>query len=86
MTEVVFPAIAPKSTAFAERMHANFLKRHHIIKDDYPAGALVMKQQIPRVSKAHPPWEGPYIVVRRTTGGAHILKDTLSEELPHRVR
>jgi transposase InsO family protein len=85
MTEVVFPAIESKSTAFAKRMHADFMKRHRIIQDDFPAGALVMRQQIPRLSKAHPAWEGPYIVVRRTQGGAYILRNTLDEELSHRV-
>jgi hypothetical protein len=85
MTEVVFPVIESKSTAFTVRFHTDFLKRHQTIKDDYPAGALVKKQQILRVSKAHPAWEGPYIKVRRTTGRAYNLKDAHSEELSHRV-
>ncbi len=30
-------------------------------------------------------WDGPYIVVLRTTGGCYILRHTLNEELSHRV-
>ncbi len=44
-----------------------------------------MRQQLNRQTKAHPAWEGPYIVVRRTTGGSYILRNTLNEELSHRV-
>jgi hypothetical protein len=68
-----------------KHLHADLLKHHHIITYDYPTRALVMNQKIRRISKAHPAWEGPYIVVRKTTGGAYILKDTQSEELSHRV-
>jgi hypothetical protein len=85
MTEIVFPAIETRTSAFAKRMHDDFMKRHQIVKDDFPAGALVMRQQLNRQTKAHPAWEGPYVLVRRTTGGSYILRNTLNEELSHRV-
>ncbi len=51
MTEVVFPAIESRSTAFAERLHANFLKRHYIIK----------KRRLPRGGACNEATDTPYL-------------------------
>jgi hypothetical protein len=63
-------------------MYDDFIKRHKIIKDDFPPGALVMKQVLPRPNKASPAWDGPYFVVRRNRGGSYLLKDATGCLLP----
>jgi hypothetical protein len=85
MTDVVFPAIGDKTQAYAQSVFEGFARRHKIIKDDFPGGALVMRQVKPRQSKMLPSWEGPYMVVRRSRSGGYILKDTLNEELVQKV-
>ncbi len=62
-----------------------FSQRHQIINEDYPAGALVIKQVLPRGSKMLPTWEGPYMVILRSSSGGYMLRDTLKEELLHKV-
>jgi hypothetical protein len=79
MNQVVFPALANRTRTYADKVCQDFLKRHKIIKDDFPQGSLVMKQVIPRSSKAEPGWEGPYTVMRRTRGGTYILRDQTGE-------
>jgi hypothetical protein len=85
MSQAVFPAIAAKTKQYTEKVYKDFITKHRIIREDFPAGALVMKQVIPRPFKAAPAWEGPYIVVRRTRGGAYVLRDATNSELAQLV-
>ncbi len=56
MTEIVFPAIETRTFAFAKRKLEEFMKRHQIVKDNFPVGALVMRQQLNPQTKDHPAW------------------------------
>jgi Chromo (CHRromatin Organisation MOdifier) domain len=85
MSEVVFPATAARTRSYAEAVHRDFIKKHKMIANDYPQGALVMRQVIPRPSKLAPAWEGPYVVVSRSRGGPYILRDSTNEELVQKV-
>jgi hypothetical protein len=85
MSEVVFPAIAGRTRSYAEGIFEDFAKRHKILKEDYPAGALVMRQIKPRTSKLLPAWEGPYIVVQRSRSGAYLLRDATNDLLVQKV-
>ena len=58
MSDVVFPAISGKTTFYAESVFEAFSKRHHILKEDFPPGALVMRKVLPTQSKMLPAWEG----------------------------
>jgi transposase InsO family protein len=85
MSDIVFPAVGARTRSYAEGVFKGFAQRHKIINDDYPAGALVMKQVLPRGSKMLPTWEGPYMVILRSRSGGYVLRDTLNEELVHKV-
>ena len=85
MSQVVFPAVAARTRSYAEGVFNDFVKRHKIIKDDFPAGSLVMRQQVPKGSKLTPAWEGPYIVVHRSRGGPYTLRDSTNDLLCHKV-
>lgn len=82
MNKVVFPAISSRTEEYSTRVYDEFMKRHKIIKDDFPPGALVMKQVLPRANKATPAWDGPYFVVRRNRGGSYLLRDATGCLLP----
>ena len=82
MHQVVFPAIAGRTTEYNKRVLKDFFKKHELITTDYPSGALVMKQVLPRTSKSEPAWEGPYFVIKRNRGGAYVLRDSANSVLP----
>jgi transposase InsO family protein len=85
MHDVVFPAMAERSRIAAERVYDAFARKNKIIADDFPQGSLVMRQNKLRSAKVDPAWEGPYMVVRRSRGGAYVLRDTTRDELSQRV-
>jgi hypothetical protein len=85
MSEIVFPAIAGRTRLYADGVFDDFAKRHKIIKDDYPPGALVMRQIKPRTSKLLPAWEGPYVIIQRSRGGAYLLRDSTNDLLVQKV-
>ncbi|KAG0349421.1 hypothetical protein BGZ54_004375, partial [Gamsiella multidivaricata] len=73
MTEVVFPAVSAKSRATQKRMIERFNRT--VLHNEFPDGAKVMTLDPILGDKLTPKYEGPYVVVRRTTGGAYVLKD-----------
>ncbi len=70
MSDVIFPAVAARTRSYADEVHKGFAKKRKIITEDLPEGSLVMRQVKPRGSKMLPGWEGPYVVIRRSRGGA----------------
>jgi hypothetical protein len=85
MSDVVFPAVAARTHSYAEGVYKSFAKKHKIVTEDLPEGALVMRQVKPRGSKMLPGWEGPYVVIRRNRGGAYLLRDSTGEQLVDRI-
>jgi len=73
MTKTVFPAISAKARATQQRMIERFNRT--ILHNEFPDGAKVMSLDPIKGDKLSPRYEGPYTVVRRTTGGAYELKD-----------
>jgi hypothetical protein len=73
MTEVVFPAVDKKSTETQAKMIARF--NASILHNSFPEGSKVMTLDPIRSGKLTPIYEGPYTVVRRTTGGTYELRD-----------
>ncbi|KAG0250068.1 hypothetical protein DFQ27_009635, partial [Actinomortierella ambigua] len=73
MTETVFPAIAAKSRSTQRKMIERFNRT--ILHNEYPDGSKVMAVDPIRGDKLSPSYEGPYTVIRRTTGGTYELKD-----------
>jgi transposase InsO family protein len=85
MSEVIFTAIAGRTRSYVVGIFEDFAKRHKILKEDYPAGALVMRQINPRTYKLLPAWEGPYIVVQRSRSGAYLLREATDDRLVQKV-
>src|SRR6202000_275107 len=52
-----------------------------VLHSEFPDGAKVMSLDPILGDKLSPRYEGPYTVVRRTTGGSYVLKDATGEEL-----
>ncbi len=85
MSEIVFPAISGRTRSYAEGVFDDFARRHKMLKEDYPPGALVMRQITPRGSKLLPAWEGPDLVVQRSRSGACLLRDSTNDLLVQKV-
>ncbi|GJJ75509.1 hypothetical protein EMPS_07867 [Entomortierella parvispora] len=79
MTEIVFPAIDKKSEETQKKMIARF--NATVLHNEFPDGAKVMTLDPIRGNKLTPRYEGPYTVVRRTTGGSYELRDGTGESL-----
>ncbi|KAF9312679.1 hypothetical protein BG006_004299, partial [Podila minutissima] len=73
MTKTVFPAIQAKTRETQRRMIERFNKT--VLHNEFPDGARVMSLDPLKGDKLSPRYEGPYTVVRRTTGGSYVLKD-----------
>jgi hypothetical protein len=79
MTKVVFPAIQTKTYETQRRMIERFNRT--VLHNEFPDGARVMSLDPIKGDKLSPRYEGPYTVVRRTTGGSYVLKDGTGELL-----
>jgi transposase InsO family protein len=79
MTKTVFPAIDTKTRETQRRMIERFNRT--VLHSEFPDGAKVMSLDPILGDKLSPRYEGPYTVVRRTTGGSYVLKDATGEEL-----
>ncbi|KAI1284278.1 hypothetical protein EDD11_001262, partial [Mortierella claussenii] len=79
MTEIVFPAIQAKTRETQRKMIERFNRT--VLHNEFPDGARVMSVDPIKGDKLAPRYEGPYTVVRRTTGGSYVLKDLTGSEL-----
>jgi hypothetical protein len=73
MTEIVFPAITQKAKLTQKKMIERF--NATVLHNDFPDGAKVMTLDPIKGDKLTPRYEGPFTVVRRTTGGSYELRD-----------
>jgi transposase InsO family protein len=75
ITGLVYPMIKKKTEEFHVITSRNHSKWKPIISHEkFPPGSLVMVKDDTRENKSDPPYEGPFIVIRRNSGGAYILK------------
>ncbi|KAG1454995.1 hypothetical protein G6F57_015383 [Rhizopus arrhizus] len=77
MSNIIFLAIAERTKAYTDIQKGIADKKHRVI--DYPEGSYVMVRVRDRYNNLSPAYQGPYSVVRKTTGGSYVLKD--EEEL-----
>ncbi|PHZ13156.1 uncharacterized protein RHIMIDRAFT_129450 [Rhizopus microsporus ATCC 52813] len=73
MSNIIFPAIAERIKAYTDIQKGIADKKHWII--DYPERSYVMVRVRDRYNNLTPAYQGPYSVVRKTTGGSYVLKD-----------
>ena len=81
MQEELFPGVASKSQATADKAAKAFNKKHRTI--DIPEGTFVMVRDRQRKSKLAPTNVGPYKVIGKTRGGSYVLRDSEGQLLPH---
>jgi hypothetical protein len=82
MQEELFPEVARKSKAKADKTAQAFDKKHRTV-EDIPIDTFVMVRNNQRKSKLEPNNKGPYRVVRKTKGGSYILEDHEGKLLLH---
>ena len=79
MAEIVFPAVEIRVKEYQRRKAAEF--NRSVLLNEFADGARVMAVDPIRGDKLSARYEGPYTVVRRTTGGSYLLKDGTGETL-----
>ena len=83
---LIYPAINDRVIAHKQKMikvlDAN---RKQVVVDDLPTGASVMLVDRVRKNKRESKYVGPYIIVRRSRGGAYVLKDAMGDILDRHV-
>ncbi|KAF9271495.1 hypothetical protein BGZ68_003543, partial [Mortierella alpina] len=79
MTETVFPAIDAKSSETQRKMIERFNRT--ILHNEFPDGSKVMTLDPVLSDALSPRYEGPFVVVRKNTGGAYVLKDGTGKTL-----
>ena len=80
MQEIVFPALKDKVEAYNRIMKNKFDTTHRLI--DFPEKSHVMVKVQSRGTKLAPAYEGPYTVLRKTTGGTYTLQDETGALMP----
>jgi hypothetical protein len=60
-------------------------KRRQLLPAAFPNGSTVMIVDQTRGNKFEPKYVGPYIILRRSRGGAYVLKDMTGDILDRRV-
>jgi transposase InsO family protein len=81
MQEELFPGVASKSRARADKTAKTFNKKHRIL--EIPDDTFVMVRDKQRKSKLAPTNVGPYKVIGKTHGGSYVLEDSEGQLLPH---
>ena len=79
--ELIYPAIHSKTKSYVDKRKEYFDSSKKLLKGDFPEGSLVMVDNPNRKLKTDPKRLGPFIVVRRNTGGAYELKNSLGEAM-----
>ncbi|KAF9995639.1 hypothetical protein BGZ80_007460, partial [Entomortierella chlamydospora] len=79
MTTVVFPTVRERSKITQARMIKRF--NATVLHNEFPDGTMVMTLDPIKGNKLSPRYEGPYMVIKRTSHGSYILKDGTGEVL-----
>lgn len=85
MLEVIHPSVNEKTSRYSKRMKASFHRRHRIHEASFSEGTKVMLETQPRTSKLKARYEGPFSILRQTTGRSYELLDATGKLYPHRV-
>lgn len=73
MSDIVFPAIIEKNAVKMNLAEQSFNKNHNLV--EFSPGEFVMTRLQSSDGNLTPVYEGPYTVVRKTTGGSYVLRD-----------
>ena len=83
---LIYPAIHERIKSGKRKMMQTLDKNRRLISPNaFPAGSTVMLIDPDRDNKFEPKYIGPYTIVRRSRGGAYVLKDATGDLLDRRV-
>lgn len=86
VVSLIYPAVSDRikigRVQMIERLNAH---RRILLPSSLPSGTTVMIKDPMRKNKLEPPYIGPYIIHRRTRGGAYLLRDMTGDVLDRRV-
>ena len=83
---LIYPAMSDRIKSRKLRQSDQFNKTHRLITPQtFPTGATVMIKDPVRQNKFEPTYIGPYTIVRRSRGGAYVLKDATGDLLDRHV-
>jgi hypothetical protein len=79
----VIPAVNERIQERQEQLYAKIDASRHIVEDFKP-GQYVLAKDPTRGSKWNDIWEGPYLLLRKNTGGSYVLEDPTGHPLSYR--
>jgi RNase H-like domain found in reverse transcriptase/Integrase core domain/Integrase zinc binding domain/Chromo (CHRromatin Organisation MOdifier) domain/Reverse transcriptase (RNA-dependent DNA polymerase) len=83
---VIYPAMSDRIMGLKLRQSKQFDRNHRLISPQaFPPGATVMLKDPSRQNKFEPTYIGPYTIIRRSRGGAYVLKDATGDLLDRHV-
>ena len=83
---VIYPAMSDRIMSQKLRQSERTDRLHRLIlPQSIPVGSTVMLKDPTRQNKFEPTYIGPYTVVRRSRGGAYVLKDATGDLLDRHV-
>jgi hypothetical protein len=86
IVSIIYPAISSKIKSGKDQLMKSLNKtRRQLLPSSFPPGATVMIVDPERQNKFEPKYIGPYTIVRRSRGGAYVLKDSTGDLLDRKV-
>ncbi|HVX00525.1 MAG TPA: hypothetical protein VHA52_08840, partial [Candidatus Babeliaceae bacterium] len=87
IVSLIYPAISEKIKSGKDAMVKTLNKNRKQLLSAYsfPIGSTVMIIDVNRQNKWEPKYVGPYTIVRRSYGGAYVLKDSEGDLLDRKV-
>ena len=83
---VIYPAVSDRIMSLKQRQSEQTNRLHRLISPhSFPSGATVMIKDPVRQNKFEPTYIGPYTIIRRSRGGAYVLKDATGDLLDRHV-
>lgn len=83
---LIYPAISDRiSSGKNQLMQSLNVQRRQLLPTAFPNGSTVMIVDQTRGNKFEPKYVGPYTILRRSRGGAYVLKDMTGDLLDRRV-
>jgi len=86
LLSIIYPAISDRIVSVKMRQSESSDSNRHVVSPSaIPSGSTVMVKDPVRRNKFEPAYIGPYTVVRRSRGGAYVLKDAAGDLLDRHV-
>jgi transposase InsO family protein len=83
---LIYPAMSDRIMGLKLRQSERLDRSHRLITPRaFPTGSTVMIKDPSRENKFEPKYIGPYTIVRRSRGGAYVLKDATGDILDRHV-